>query len=138
MTNSIILSKTDLLDPKNTKATMDYHSMSLAELKQVAKNHTPKIKQYYIRPRLELIKLLTMKSFPEEMLLEKKTIAELRKEAQDRKLPNIWKLRRAELLELLHPSSKQDNKNDNDRQKHDDPEEREGEEVGVNIVKDAT
>lgn len=79
-----------------------------------------------------------MKSFPEEMLLEKKTIAELRKEAQDRKLPNIWKLRRAELLELLHPSSKQDDKNDNDRQKHDDPEEREGEEVGVNILKDAT
>jgi len=138
MTNSIILTKTDLLEPKNTKATMDYHSMSLAELKQVAKNHTPKIKQYYIRPRLELIKLLTMKSFPEEMLLEKKTIAELRKEAQDRKLPNIWKLRRAELLELLHPSSQQDNKNNNDRQKHDNPQEREGEEVGINIVKDTT
>ena len=79
-----------------------------------------------------------MKNFPEEMLLEKKTIAELRKEAQERKLPNIWKLRRSELLELLHPSSKQDDKNDNDRQKHDDPEEREREEVGINIVKDTT
>lgn len=79
-----------------------------------------------------------MKNFPEEMLLEKKTITELRKEAQERKLPNIWKLRRAELLELLHPSSQQYNKDDNNRQKHDNPEESEREEVGINIVKDAT
>jgi len=79
--------------------------MSLPELKQAAKNHSPKIKQYYIKSRIELIKILTMTEFTEEMLNSKKTIAELRKEAQARKLPNIWKLRRAELVELLYPST---------------------------------
>ena len=83
---------------------MDYHSMSLSELKQSAKEHRPKIKQYYIKSRLELIKILTMTEFTPEMIISKKTIADLRKEAQQRKLPNIWKLRRAELVELLYPS----------------------------------
>lgn len=78
--------------------------MSLTELKQSAKAHRPKIKQYYIKTRVELIKILTMTEFTLEMIMSKKTITELRKEAQERKLPNIWKLRRAELVELLYPS----------------------------------
>jgi hypothetical protein len=102
---------------------MEYHSMSLMELKQVAKEHTPKIKQYYIKSRLELIKLLSMKEFPEEMILEKKTITELRKEAQNRGLANIWKLKRSELMELLYPSSQQNNQYNDDRKKHDNPQE---------------
>jgi len=97
--------------------------MSLMELKQVAKEHTPKIKQYYIKSRLELIKLLSMKEFPEEMILEKKTITELRKEAQNRGLANIWKLKRSELMELLYPSSQQNNQYNDDRKKHDNPQE---------------
>jgi hypothetical protein len=101
---------------------IDYHSMSLAELKLEAKNHTPKIKQYYIKTRIELIKLLSMNEFPVEMVNAKKTIAELRKEAQERKLPNIWKLRRADLVELLYPSSKQDNQDNNNGKEHDNPE----------------
>jgi hypothetical protein len=80
---------------------MDYHKMSLVELKQAAKEHTPKIKQYYIKSRIELIQILSMTDFPTEMILEKKTISELRKEAQARKLPGIWKMRRSELMELL-------------------------------------
>ena len=111
--------------------------MSLVELKQAAKNHVPKIKQYYVKSRIELIKLLSMKEFPVEMLISKKTIAELRKEAQDRKLPNIWKLRRAQLVELLYPSPEQDNQNNNCRQKHDDPEEGEREQVGVDVLKNS-
>ena len=116
---------------------MDYHSMSLTELKQAAKNHTPKIKQYYIKSRVELIRILSMTEFTDEMINSKKTIAELRKEAQDRKLPNIWKLRRAELIELLYPSSKQNNQDNNSGKEHDNPEQGNSNEIGVNVLKDA-
>ena len=109
--------------------------MSLIELKQEAKVHTPKIKQYYIMTRVQLIQILKSKHFSQEMIISKKTIAELRKEAQERKLPNIWKLRRAELVELLYPSSKQNDENNNDRQKHNNPQEGECKNVGVNVVK---
>ena len=104
---------------------MDYHSMSLAELKQCAKNHSPKIKQYYIKSRVDLIRILSMNELPMEMIIEKKTIDELRNEARSRSLPNIWKLRRSELVDLLYPSSKQNNKNNDDGHKHDDPQESE-------------
>lgn len=83
---------------------MDYHSMSLAELKQVARDRTPKIKKYYIIPRAKLIELLLMDSLPESYIIEKKTIHELRKEAQAKNLPNIWNLKRSELMELLYPT----------------------------------
>jgi hypothetical protein len=116
---------------------MDYHSMCLADLKKTAKTHTPKIKQYYIKSRLELIKLLSMTEFPQQMVLEKKTIAELRKEAQERNLPGIWKLRRNELLELLYPSSKEDNQNYNNGKEHNNPQKGEGNQIRVNVLKDA-
>lgn len=118
----------------------DYHAMSLVDLKQAAKNHTPKIKQYYIKSRAELIQILTMGEFTQDMIVAKKTLAELRKEAQERKLPGIWKLRRAELVELLYPSdscSKQDNKNDNCGKEHDDPQKCESDQVGVNVLEHA-
>lgn len=78
--------------------------MSLAELKLVARDRTPKIKKYYIIPRAKLIELLLMDTLPESFIIEKKTIHELRKEAQARKLPNIWNLKRSELMELLYPT----------------------------------
>ena len=117
----------------------DYHSMSLIELKYAAKNHTPKIKQYYIKSRAELIQILTMSEFTQDMIVAKKTLAELRKEAQERKLPGIWKLRRSELVELLYSKnlglgSKQDDKNDNSGKEHDDPQKSEGEDVGVKML----
>ena len=114
---------------------MDYDSMSLIELKQEAKVHTPKIKQYYIMTRVQLIQILKTKNFSQDMIVAKKTIAELRKEAQERKLPNIWKLRRAELVELLYPSTKQDNQNNNDGQKHNNPQKGECKEIGIYVVK---
>ena len=83
---------------------MDYHSMSLADLKQVARDRTPKIKKYYIIPRAKLIELLMMDKLPETLINEKKTIHELRKEAQAKNLPNIWNLKRSELMELLYPT----------------------------------
>lgn len=77
--------------------------MSLAELKVVARDRTPKIKKYYLIPRGKLIGLLLMDTLPDSFIIEKKTIHELRKEAQARKLPNIWNLKRSELMELLYP-----------------------------------
>ncbi len=105
---------------------MEYHTMSLVDLKQAARDHTPPIKQYYIKSRLELIKLLSMKELPESYVLEKKTIAELRKESIQKGHKNIWKLKKAELMELLYPRSHQNNQDDNYAKKHDDPEKGEG------------
>lgn len=117
---------------------MEYHSMNLKELKEHAKNHKPKIKQYYIKSRLELIKLLTLKEFPTQMILEKKTIDELRGEAKKRGITNIWKLRRAELIDVLYPSPQQDNKDNDGGNKHDNPQKGEGDQVGVYVLKDTT
>jgi hypothetical protein len=119
----------------------NYHEMSLVELKQAAKDHTPKIKQYYIKSRAELIQILSMETFTEDMIIAKKSLSELRKEAQERKLPGIWKLRRAELVELLYPtlnlSSKKDDKNHNSGKEHNNPQKGEGEEVRVDMLKDS-
>lgn len=101
--------------------------MSLVELKQLARDHKPPIKHYYIKSRLELIKLLTMKELPDTYILEKKTIAELRKEAIEKGHKNIWKLKKADLMELLYPSTKKDNQNHDHTKEHDDPKQSEGE-----------
>lgn len=101
---------------------MEYHKMSLADLKKVARDHKPPIKQYYIKKRVELIRILTMKDLPESFILEKKTIAELRKEATDRGFKNIWKFRRDDLVELLYPNTQQNHHDDDHTKKHDDPE----------------
>jgi len=77
--------------------------MSLADLKLVARDRSPKIKKYYIMPRAVLIEILSMQELPEQYVIEKKTIHVLRKEAQMKSLPNIWNLKRAELMELLYP-----------------------------------
>jgi hypothetical protein len=106
---------------------MDYHSMSLVELKQAAKNHEPKIKQYYILKRHELIKLLTMKELPQSYILEKKKRSELIAEAKARGFEKFWNLKKSELLELLYPSLKQDNQNNDHAKKHDNPKHGEGE-----------
>jgi hypothetical protein len=134
---SIILFKTDLLTPFVPQFnTMDYHSMSLVELKQAAKAHIPKIKQYYIKSRAELIQILSMTEFPPEMIINKKTIAELRKEAQTRQIPNVWKLRRSQLVDILYSSPKKDEENDNDGKKHDYPEKGKCNNIRIHAVKD--
>ena len=114
----------------------NYHEMSLIDLKHAAKNHTPKIKQYYIKSRAELIQILTMNEFTQDMIVAKKTLAELRKEAQERKLPGIWRLRRAELVELLYSntSTKKNDENHNGGKKHDDPQESKGKQVWVEML----
>jgi hypothetical protein len=106
--------------------------MSLVDLKQVAKEHRPRIKQYYIKSRLELIQILSMPVLPESFRIEKLTIAELRKEAKVKGISsNIWNLRKAELVELLYPGPQQNNKDYDSGKKHDDPEKSECKDVGV-------
>jgi hypothetical protein len=100
--------------------------MSLADLKLIARDHQPPIKQYYIKHRIELIRLLTLKELPAEFILEKKTIAQLRKEATEKGHKNIWKFRRRELMEILYPSTQQNDNNHKHTEKHDDPESGEG------------
>lgn len=104
---------------------MDYESLSLVELKQLAKNHTPKIKQYYVKSKAELIRILTMKEFPTEMKIEKLRMADLREEAKKRGHTNFWKMRREELVKLLYASPEENNENNDHTQEHDNPEERE-------------
>jgi len=100
---------------------MDYHTMSLAELKVAARDHVPKIKYYYIKKRVELIRLLTMKELPKSFIIEKKKITELRQEAKDKGYTNIWNLNRSQLIELLYPSSENNNQNNHNTDEHDDP-----------------
>jgi hypothetical protein len=96
--------------------------MSLVELKQAAKNHRPKIKQYYILKRHELIKLLTMKELPQSYVLEKKKRSELIEEAKARGYTKFWNLKKHELMQLLYPSLKEDDKDNKHAKEHDDPE----------------
>jgi hypothetical protein len=101
---------------------MDYHSLTFQDLKKVARDHKPKIKQYYIKSRHELIQLLTMPQLPQQFIIEKMTIQELRDEARARgHKVGIWRLLRAELVELLYPSPDQNNKNNDSGKKHDPP-----------------
>lgn len=98
---------------------MDYHSMELPELKALAKEHTPKIKHYYIMSRAQLIQVLLMDKFPDKMILEKKTLKQLQAEAKAKSIPKVWSFRRHELMEILYPQpesslspKKQDKNND--------------------------
>lgn len=110
---------------------MDVHSLSLVELKQLAKTHSPSIKYYYIKSRLELIQILTMKEFPEQMKVDKMTIHQLRKEAREKGHLNVWKMRRPQLVDLLYPSTNQDNHNNDHTKKHNDPKAGECKEVRI-------
>lgn len=96
-------------------------ALSLAELKQMARDHTPKIKHYYIKSKSELIALMSTDDFPQHMIVEKMTIHDLRLEARNRGLTNVWNLRRNDLVQALYPSTDENDKNDNHAEKHNDP-----------------
>lgn len=103
---------------------MDYAAMSLAELKQVAKGR--RIKLYYIMPKDELVRLLSLPELPLELQLQKKTIRQLRQEAKARNLSGFWGLSRGELLTLLYPdqqgASDKNEKNQRNADEHDAPQ----------------
>lgn len=103
---------------------MDYSAMSLLDLKRAAKGRG--IKLYYVRPKEELIQLLSMPELPLELRLQKKTIRELRQEAKQKNLTGFWGLSRGELLELLYTdqqgSPDKNEKNQSHADEHDDPQ----------------
>ena len=103
---------------------MDYAAMSLAELKQAAKGR--RIKLYYIMPKDELVRLLSLPELPLELQLQKKTIRQLRQEAKARNLSGFWGLSRGELLTLLYPdqqgASNKNEKNQRNADEHDAPQ----------------
>lgn len=80
---------------------MNYDSLSIVELKQAAKAR--RIKMYYTKKRVELIRLLSMPELPESYRIEKMTIVQLRQEAKERGMYGFWNLNRDELVKLLYP-----------------------------------
>jgi hypothetical protein len=100
---------------------MNYDSMSLVDLKKVAK--TRRIKMYYTMKRHDLIRLLSMPELPESFKLEKLTIVQLREQAKEKGLRGFWTLSRSELMNLLYPPlpTKQKNEDRNQEDEHDDP-----------------
>lgn len=77
-------------------------SLSLVELKQLAK--TRRIKMYYTKKRIELIRLLSMPDLPDSFKIEKFTIVQLRDQAKEKGMRGFWKLSRDELVNLLYPT----------------------------------
>lgn len=119
--------------------------MSLVELKQQAKGR--RIKQYYIMKRVQLIQILSMKELPEALVIEKMTIHQLREKAKDAHIRGFWNLRRDHLVELLFPqngqgnvhqtSTDEDKKDQGNTDKHNQPQQHDAQEVGVENVEDA-
>lgn len=76
--------------------------MEYAELKQLAKDR--RIKKYYVMPKAELVKLLSMPELPQTYAIAKKTYKELLKEAQEKNIGRSWTKTKQELIEILYPT----------------------------------
>lgn len=106
----------------NAGTTMDYHQMSIVELKRVAKER--RIKQYYVKKRHELIQILSYTELPLQYRVEKLTIHELRDQAKEQNIPHVYKLNRAQLVDILYPTlwgTEKKDEDDNGTEKHDNP-----------------
>ncbi len=120
---------------------MDFANMSRTELLAVAKDR--RIKQYYIMKRAQLIQLLSMNELPTVFKIEKMTIHQLRDEAKRRGMRGFWTLHRDRLVELLFPNEdvdktapNKDQQNKRHTNKHDNPEDHDPQEVGVENAQD--
>lgn len=106
---------------------LNYAEMSLVELKQIAKERRY-IKLYYVLPKEELVRILSLPEPPLEMKLSKMTIKQLREEAKMRDIHGFWNLSRADLLQLLYPAgnnktaSDKNQENQGHANEHNDPE----------------
>jgi len=77
-------------------------TMEYAELKQLAKER--RIKKYYVMPKAELVKLLSMPELPQTYAIAKKTYKELLKEAQEKSIARSWTKTKQELIAILYPT----------------------------------
>ena len=114
---------------------MNYDTMSLVELKQVAKGR--RIKMYYTKKRVELIRLMNMPDLPDSFKIEKLTILYLREQAKRKGLRGFWKLSRDELVGLLYPTGElrnqvhQEDKNSSNSDQDKTPQSYDGDQIRV-------
>jgi hypothetical protein len=105
-----------------------------------------KLKNYYILPKAKLVELLSMPEIPLKYRIEKMTIIELRALAKERGLVGISGLKKIQLTRLLFPednnaventSTHQHEKNDGKAGKHENPENQDSNQIGVELVKNS-
>lgn len=124
--------------------SVDLNTMSLMALKKMAKGR--RIKQYYILPKAKLVELLSLPELPRKYTIEKMTIVELRETAKERGLRGFWSLNKEDLTRTLFPKdddaienapTHQKKENDSQAGKHEEPEEKNADEVRVQVVENA-
>ena len=121
----------------------DLNDLPLSALKRLVVERGIKLKQYYILPKAELVRILSMPELPSRYRIEKMTIIELREVAKQRKLRGFWPLNKEQLTRMLFPeednaventASHQHEKNDGQAGKHQNPEDQDTDKVGVELV----
>ena len=124
----------------------DLNSLPLSALKRLVVERGIKLKQYYILPKAKLIELLSMPELPSKYKIEKMTIIELRETAKQRELHGFWPLNKQQLTRMLFPedndavqntSTHQHEKNDGKAGKHENPENQDANQVGVELMKNS-
>lgn len=124
----------------------DLNSLPLSELKSIFVERGIKLKNYYILPKAKLVEFLSLPEIPLKYRIEKMTIIELRALAKERGLVGISGLKKIQLMRLLFPehdnaventSTHQHEKNDGKAGKHENPENQNANQVGVELVKNS-
>ena len=124
----------------------DLNSLPLSALKKLVVQRGIKLKQYYILPKAELVRILSMPELPSRYKIEKMTIIELREVAKTRELRGFWGLNKEQLTRMLFPeenntventASHQHEKNDGKAGKHENPENQDTNKVRVELVENA-
>jgi hypothetical protein len=124
--------------------SVDLNTMSLVALKKMAKGR--RIKQYYILPKSKLVELLSLPELPRTYIIQKMTIVELRETAKERGLRGFWSLNKDDLTRTLFPKdddaienapAHQKEKDDRQAGEHEEPQEKNTDEVGVQVVENA-
>ena len=124
----------------------DLNSLPLSALKKLVVQRGIKLKQYYILPKAELVRILSMPELPSRYKIEKMTIIELREVAKTRELRGFWGLNKEQLTRMLFPeenntventASHQHEKNDGKAGKHENPENQDTNKVRVELVENS-
>jgi len=124
----------------------DLNALPLSALKRLVVERGIKLKQYYILPKAELVRILSMPELPSRYRIEKMTIIQLRDIARQRELRGFWNLNKYQLTRMLFPenddaventASHQHEKNDSQAGKHQNPEDQDTDKVGVELVENS-
>jgi hypothetical protein len=115
---------------------IELEQQSLIDLKKLGKRLG--VKYYYIMPKEQLIRLLLLPDVPVELKMQKMTIHQLREEAKKKGMRGFWGLSRQQLMGLLYPEysdgkrpANQYEEDKSDTHKHNEPEQHEANEVGI-------